>query len=189
MILSDADIADYIQHGLIGLTPFDKDRIQPASIDVLLGPQYRDQKLELECLDLADLPENHTDLQDLSPEGLLLEPGGFILGSTAEVLRLPDDIVGRVEGKSSLGRLGLVVHSTAGYLDPGFEGTVTLEIGNIGRVPLVLHAGMPVAQLAFHTMLSPAHKTYERTGRYQGQRGPTESRYRFSTPQSLSSVH
>lgn len=177
MLLADKDIREYVKNHLIGIDPYDDALVQPASYDVTLGAVYGDPHPEIECIDLADVPTGHIEKATMSAEGLMLEPGGFMLGTTVEQLTLPDDMVGRIEGKSSLGRLGLLVHATAGFLDPGFQGHVTLEIWNAAPWAIVLYPGMTIAQIAFSTMLAPAEKPYGEVGRYQGQHGPTESRY------------
>lgn len=179
MILSDYDILQYqklYEGGL--LSPFDKDQVNPASYDLRLSPVTRwfvkDQKL-----DTMDLRPHTVPYES---EQLLLEPGEFILGATEETVNLPLELAARVEGKSSLGRLGLMVHVTAGYVDPGFVGQVTLEIKNVNSVPIMLYSGMRIAHIAFERMSSVPMKGYDQTGNYQGQQGPTESRYRYDGP-------
>lgn len=179
LILSDYDILQYqklYEGGLI--SPFDKAQVNPASYDLRLSAVTRwfvkDQQLDTRNLVGHTVP--------YEGEQFLLEPGEFILGATEETVRLPLELAARVEGKSSLGRLGLMVHVTAGYIDPEFSGQITLEIKNINNVPIVLHAGMRIAQIAFERMSSVPMKGYSQTGHYQGQEGPTESRYRYDGP-------
>ncbi len=177
MILSDYDIQQYqnlMEGGL--MSPFDRDQLNPASYDVRLSSVVRWFDTEIAELDTADLVRHTISHED---ESFILEPGMFVLGSTIEKVRLPMDLVARVEGKSSLGRLGLMVHVTAGYIDPGFEGQITLEIKNVNNIPIRLHWSMRIAQIAFQRMSSAPIKGYDQTGHYQGQEGPTESRYRI----------
>lgn len=181
MLLSDRDIKAEISVGRVQLEPYDEAMIQPSSIDVRLDRWFRvfenhkyphiDPSIEQE--DLTRLLETEGD------EPFILHPGEFVLGSTYEVVTLPDDIAGRLEGKSSLGRLGLLTHSTAGFIDPGFSGHVTLELSNVATLPITLYPGMKIGQLCLFRLSSPAEYPYgsEKYGsRYQGQRGPTPSR-------------
>ncbi len=181
MLLSDRDIKAEIDVGRVQLEPYDEAMIQPSSIDVRLDRWFRvfenhkyphiDPSIEQE--DLTRLLETEGD------EPFILHPGEFVLGSTYEVVTLPDDIAGRLEGKSSLGRLGLLTHSTAGFIDPGFSGHVTLELSNVATLPITLYPGMKIGQLCLFRLSSPAEYPYgsEKYGsRYQGQRGPTPSR-------------
>lgn len=188
MILSDQEIEDYIKAGTVGLEPFDARRLQPTSVDLTLDrmirvPSRLDPALyetPLTRIDMAAVPEDHTVACVINEEtGLTLSPGSFILGSTRERVRLPNFLAARVEGKSSVGRLGLAIHVTAGFIDPGFDGNVTLEIVNFSPWDLVLHAGMPIGQICFMTC-TPPRKDYSATGHYMGQRGPTESRYKIT---------
>lgn len=158
------------------ISPFDREQINPASYDLRLHYMTRwfDRTMKLDTADL----EEHTFPYEIE-DFVLLEPDEFILGCTQERVSLPADLVARVEGKSSLGRLGLMVHVTAGYIDPGFDGQVTLEIKNVNRVPIKLYAGMRIGQIAFERMSSVPIKDYNQTGHYQGQEGPTESRYKY----------
>ena len=131
--------------------------------------------------DMSHLTEEE-DIDELKP--FVLHPGEFILAATFESVRIPDNIVGRLDGKSSLGRLGLIVHSTAGFVDPGFEGTITLELTNISNLPITLYAMMPVSQISFMYLSTPAEKPYGgNRSKYQGQRGPQPSRYHLNYPQ------
>jgi len=163
MLLSDGDIKRQIEAGRIGLEPLSLELMQPSSIDVRLDRFFR----------LTRFVEVESD------EAFILHPGEFVLGSTFEYVRLPDDIAARLEGKSSLGRLGLLTHSTAGFVDPGFEGHVTLELSNVATLPIKLWPGMKIGQLCFFQLSSASENPYgsEKYGsRYQGQRGPTASR-------------
>ena len=181
MLLSDRDIKAEISAGRVEIEPYDEGMIQPSSIDVRLDRWFRvfenhkyphiDPSVEQE--DLTRLLETEGD------EAFILHPGEFVLGSTFEVVTLPDDVAGRLEGKSSLGRLGLLTHSTAGFIDPGFSGHVTLELSNVATLPIKLYPGMKIGQLCLFRLSSPAEYPYgsEKYGsRYQGQRGPTPSR-------------
>ena len=181
MLLSDRDIKAEIDSERVRLEPYDPGMIQPSSIDVRLDKYFRlfdNHKYPVidPSLDQADL----TRLVEVDPaEGFVLHPGEFVLGSTLETVSLPDDLAARVEGKSSLGRLGLMTHATAGFVDPGFSGHVTLELSNVATLPIILWPGMKVGQLCFFRLTSPAENPYgsEKYGsHYQGQRGPTASR-------------
>lgn len=167
-----------MSRGAIVFDPPDNIDVQPASVDVTLGRGFR--IFDTDCfpeIDLAEDIEGHTTLVD-SPS-FWLHPGEFALGCTEAVVKINGDVIGRVEGKSSLGRLGIQVHSTAGYIDPGFEGHVTLELLNTSPVAIKLYVGMKVAQISFAYLYSRPARLYGATGsHYQGQVGPTESRYR-----------
>lgn len=156
--------------------------VQPASIDLRLGDSFRVfHNHRATAIDLRDPPVNLTEEVVVAPgEAFAIHPGEFCLGRTLEWVRIPDDIVARIEGKSSLGRLGLIVHATAGFCDPGFEGTLTLELNNLTRVPILLYPEQPIAQLSFMALDRPALRPYGSPGlgsHYQGQRAATESRY------------
>jgi dCTP deaminase len=156
--------------------------VQPASVDLRLGNSFRVfHNYRASAIDLRDPPTNLTEPITISPEEpFVIHPGEFCLGATLEYVALPDDIVARIEGKSSLGRLGLIVHATAGFCDPGWKGTLTLELNNLTRVPIILHPGLPIAQLSFMTLDAPAQRPYghaELGSHYQGQVEATESRY------------
>lgn len=181
MLLSDRDIRAEITAGRLGLDPFDDGMVQPSSVDVRLDNLFRvfnntrythiDPSLRQD--DLTTLVEPKED------EPFVLHPGEFVLGSTLERCSLPDDLAGRLEGKSSLGRLGLLTHSTAGFIDPGFSGHVTLELSNVATLPIKLWPGMKIGQMCFFQLSSPTERPYgssEYASRYQGQRGPTASR-------------
>lgn len=182
MLLSDQDITAELQAGRVKLEPFDETMVQPASVDVRLDRFFR--VFENHRYPHIDPSADQPDLTSLvETEGedsaFILHPGEFVLASTYEVVTLPDDIAARLEGKSSLGRLGLLTHSTAGFIDPGFSGHVTLELSNVATLPIKLWPGMKIGQLCFFRLSSPSLHPYgsAKTGnRYQGQRGPTPSR-------------
>lgn len=184
MILSDADIRDRIENGELEIDPIeDPDKqFQPASVDLRLGHEFVVYKLpHVSCIDTADhsTAEGYTDTVTVDEEeGFILHPGEFVLGSTLEWVRIPNDLVARVEGRSSIGRLAVVVHATAGFIDPGFEGRITLELSNLGRVAVKLHPGMRISQLVFNRMTSPADRPYGpgRGSKYFGQEGPVTSK-------------
>jgi dCTP deaminase len=181
VLLSDRDILAEIHDERVRLEPFDAAMVQPSSVDVRLDRFFR--VFENHRYPHIDPAEEQPDLTRLvEPEGkepFILHPGEFVLGSTYERVSLPDDVAARLEGKSSLGRLGLLTHSTAGFIDPGFSGHVTLELSNVATLPIKLWPGMKIGQLAFFRLSTPAEHPYgsEKYGsRYQGQRGPTPSR-------------
>lgn len=181
MLLCDRDLHQAITTGRLGVTPYDEGLLQPASIDVRLDDQFR--VFESHRYPHIDPAREQVDLtrlvQPAPGEPFVLHPGEFVLASTLERVSLPDDLAARLEGKSSLGRLGLVTHSTAGFIDPGFEGHITLELSNVAGLPLLLWPGMRVGQLAVSRMTGPAEHPYGsvvRGSRYQGQEGPTVSR-------------
>ncbi len=181
MLLSDRDLLTEIDNQRVAIEPFDPEMIQPSSIDVRLDRWFR--VFENHRYPHIDPSIEQADLTRLiEPDGddpFILHPGEFVLGSTLEVISLPDDIAGRLEGKSSLGRLGLLTHSTAGFIDPGFSGHITLELSNVATLPIKLFPGMKIGQLCLFRLSSPADHPYgsEKYGsRYQGQRGPTPSR-------------
>ena len=181
MLLSDRDIMAEVAADRVQIDPYDEGMIQPSSIDVRLDRWFR--VFENHKYPHIDPSVEQPDLTRLiEPEGdepFILHPGEFVLGSTFEVVTLPDDVAGRLEGKSSLGRLGLLTHSTAGFIDPGFSGHVTLELSNVATLPITLYPGMKIGQLCLFRLSSPTEHPYgsEKYGsRYQGQRGPTPSR-------------
>lgn len=181
MLLSDRDIRAELEVGRVALEPYDEAMLQPSSVDVRLDKMFR--VFENHRYPHIDPRENQPDLTRLvepdADEAFVLHPGEFVLGSTYEVVSLPDDIAGRLEGKSSLGRLGLLTHSTAGFIDPGFSGHVTLELSNVANLPILLYPGMKIGQLCLFRLSSPAEHPYgsDKYGsRYQGQRGPTPSK-------------
>jgi len=181
VLLSDKDIRDEIESGRVGIDPYDPQMVQPSSIDVRLDRFFR--VFENHKYPHIDPSIEQPDLTRLvEPDGddaFILHPGEFALASTYEVITLPHDLASRLEGKSSLGRLGLLTHSTAGFIDPGFSGHVTLELSNVATLPIKLYPGMKIGQLCLFRLSSPAEHPYgsEKYGsRYQGQRGPTPSR-------------
>jgi dCTP deaminase len=181
-VLSDGTIRRLIAEGRVRVEPFDDSMVQPASIDLRLGSSFRVfHNHRITAIDLADPPKNITELVEIDPtDSFVIHPGEFVLGSTQEHVELPDDVVARIEGKSSLGRLGLIVHATAGFVDPGFKGTLTLEITNLTRVPIILWPGKPIAQLSFMALDQPAQRPYghpDLGSHYHGQVDATESRY------------
>ena len=181
VLLSDRDIRSELSEGRVVLDPYDAEMIQPSSVDVRLDRYFR--VFENHRYPHIDPAEDQPDLtRPVEPEGsepFILHPGEFVLGSTYEIVTLPDDVAARLEGKSSLGRLGLLTHSTAGFIDPGFSGHVTLELSNVATLPIKLWPGMKIGQLCFFRLSSPAENPYGSAkygSRYQGQRGPTQSR-------------
>ena len=181
MLLSDRDIRAEISTGRVGLDPWDPTMVQPSSVDVRLDRYFRlFDNHKYPFIDPAEEQPELTRLVEVDPdEAFILHPGEFVLASTLEQVSLPDDIAARVEGKSSLGRLGLLTHATAGFIDPGFTGHVTLELSNVATLPITLWPGMKIGQLCFFRLSSAAERPYGSgaTGsRYQGQRGPTASR-------------
>ncbi len=180
MILSDHTIREELDAGRIVIDPLDETGLQPSSVDLRLDRWFRvfrnhsmghiDVKTNLE--ELTDLIETNDD------DPFILHPGEFVLGSTLERVEVPDDLVARLEGKSSLGRLGLLIHSTAGFIDPGFVGQVTLELSNVANLPIAIYPGMKIGQISFYQMTTAAEVPYgspELGSKYQGQRGPTAS--------------
>ena len=182
MILSDATIRAEIAAGRIVVEPFDDSMVQPSSIDVRLDDRFLVFRSHTRAV--IDVKEDPTDLTEMvkAPAGepFILHPGEFVLGATAERVALPDDIVGRIEGKSSLGRLGLLIHTTAGFVDAGFEGYLTLELSNVATLPITLYPGMKIGQISFLRMDRPAETPYGAStlgSKYRGQVGPTASQY------------
>jgi dCTP deaminase len=182
MILSDRDIRKGMDAGRIGIEPFDPADVQPSSVDLHCDRYFRTfHNARYPFIDVKKPMDELTELIDVKEdEAFILHPGEFVLGSTLEYVTLPDDLVARLEGKSSLGRLGLLIHSTAGYVDPGFEGHLTLELSNVANLPITIYPGMKIGQISFFTLTSAADNPYGSKGigsKYQGQRGPTPSRY------------
>ena len=187
MVLSDATIARLLAEGRIEIDPYDEALLQPSSVDVRVDRLFRvfhnnrypfiDVKTEqAELTELVEVEDDHP---------FVLHPGEFVLGSTLERIKLPDDLVARLEGKSSLGRLGLLIHSTAGFIDPGWDGHVTLELSNVANLPITIYPGMKIGQISFIRITTPADVPYgsaEVGSKYQGQRGPTPSRYYLNFP-------
>jgi dCTP deaminase len=181
VLLSDRDLLKAIDEGRLGLDPWEPELIQPSSVDVRLDRWFRVfNNLKYTHIDPAKQQDDLTSLVETEPDQpFVLHPGEFVLGSTLEVVSLADDVAARLEGKSSLGRLGLVTHSTAGFIDPGFSGHVTLELSNLANLPITLWPGMKIGQICVFGLSSPAEHPYGSTkygSRYQGQRGPTPSR-------------
>ncbi|MCV7664825.1 dCTP deaminase [Micrococcus luteus] len=181
MLLSDRDIRAELDSGRVGLDPLDPAMVQPASVDVRLDRYFRlFDNHRYAHIDPRQEQDELTRLVEVDPdEAFILHPGEFVLGSTYEQVTLPDDLAARLEGKSSLGRLGLLTHSTAGFIDPGFSGHVTLELSNVATLPITLWPGMKIGQLCFFRLSSAAQSPYgtgANQNRYQGQRGPTASR-------------
>ena len=188
MILSDRSIREAIASGRLGIDPFDPKLVQPSSIDVRLDDKFlvfRNTKRAF-----IDVKQPADDLMEMievgAEEPMFLHPHEFVLGSTIERVRMPDDLVARLEGRSSLGRLGVVIHSTAGFIDPAFEGHVTLEISNLANLPIALYPGMRIGQLSFSMMTTPAEHPYgpARGSKYSGQNLPTASRLYLDFQQS-----
>lgn len=188
VILSDRTLREQLSAGRIVVDPLDESLIQPSSIDVRISNMFRvfrnhtagviDVKQDL--AELTELIEMPTDEHGVGDTPFMLHPGEFVLGSTLERIGVPEDLVGRVEGKSSLGRLGLMIHSTAGFIDAGFDGHITLELANVASLPITLYPGMKIGQVSFMQMSSPAERPYGQGAsgsKYQGQQGPTPSRY------------
>ena len=182
MILSDRDILDQIARGRLTIDPFDEAMVQPASVDLRLDRSFRVfRNTRYTHIDPRQQQDELTDLLMVDEdEPFVLHPGEFVLGSTLERVALPDDLVARLEGKSSLGRLGLLIHSTAGYVDPGWDGYLTLELSNVANLPITIYPGMKIGQISFFRLTTPAAAPYGSAGvrsKYQGQRGPTPSRF------------
>ena len=182
MILSDRSIREQLAAGRLVIDPLDPDCIQPSSVDLHVDRYFRVfLNRTLGFIDVKQDQRELTELVEIEEGGVfMLHPGEFVLGSTAERVRLPDDLVARLEGKSSLGRLGLLIHSTAGFVDAGWDGHLTLELSNVANLPITLYPGMKIGQISFLRMTTPADSPYGSRGvgsKYQGQRGPTPSRY------------
>jgi dCTP deaminase len=181
-VLSDGTIRRLVEDGRIRIDPWDPGMVQPASVDLRLGSSFRVfHNHRITAVDLGDPPSELTEQVVVEDGGtFVIHPGEFCLGRTEEWVELPDDVVARIEGKSSLGRLGLVVHATAGFCDPGWKGTLTLELANFNSVPIILRPGLPIAQLSFMALDRPAERPYghpELGSHYHGQVEATESRY------------
>jgi dCTP deaminase len=182
VILSDRSLREALAAGRIVIDPLDEACIQPSSIDVKLDRLFRVFRNHTAgVIDVKQDMRDLTELVEIADDGVfMLHPGEFVLGSTLERVAVPDDLVARIEGKSSLGRLGLLIHSTAGFIDAGFDGHVTLELANVANLPITLYPGMKIGQISFLKMTTPADKPYgagASGSKYQGQRGPTPSRY------------
>ncbi len=185
MILSDKDIKEALKKGQISIEPLlDAElQIQPSSVDLRLGNEFRLFKyVEMPFIDPRNKANTSFEITELRSikdgERFIVHPGDFLLGTTLEYIKVPADMVARLEGRSSMGRLGLIIHSTAGYIDPGFEGKITLEISNLGKMPVALYAKMRICQIVFEKMTSPAERPYGagRGSKYQKQEHPEESK-------------
>jgi dCTP deaminase len=182
VVLSDRTIRRQLAEGRIGIDPYDESLLQPSSVDVRVDRYFRVfRNSRYPYIDVKQAQEELTELVEVEDETpFILHPGEFVLGSTLERIRLPDDLVARLEGKSSLGRLGLLIHSTAGFIDPGWDGHVTLELSNVANLPITIYHGMKIGQVSFVQMSEAAEHPYGSGGlgsKYQGQKGPTPSRY------------
>jgi dCTP deaminase len=181
VVLSDRTIRRLLDEGRIEIDPYDESLLQPSSVDVRVDRYFRVfHNARYPFIDVREPQEDLTELLEADTGPFILHPGEFVLGSTLERIRLPDDLVARLEGKSSLGRLGLLIHSTAGFIDPGWDGHVTLELSNVANLPITIYPGMKIGQLSFVQLSEPAESPYGSGGlgsKYQGQKGPTPSRY------------
>jgi dCTP deaminase len=181
-VLSDRDIRAALQAGRVRIDPYDATCLQPSSVDLHLDADFR--VFRNNRYPYIDVRASQPDLTELvsirEDEPFILHPNEFVLGQTLEWVELPDDLVARLEGKSSLGRLGLLIHSTAGYVDPGWKGNLTLELSNVANLPIALYRGMKIGQISFFKMSSPVERPYgsrELGSKYQGQSSPTESQF------------
>src|SRR6266508_442807 len=182
MVLSDRTISRLLDEGRIEIEPYDASLLQPSSVDVRVDRFFRVfHNARYPFIDVKEEQEDLTELAEIDDgRPFILHPGEFVLGSTLERVTLPDDLVARLEGKSSLGRLGLLIHSTAGFIDPGWDGHVTLELSNVANLPITIYVGMKIGQLSFVQLSEPAERPYGAAAlgsKYQGQAGPTPSRY------------
>ncbi len=182
VVLSDRTIREEIESGRIVIDPFESSNVQPSSIDVRVDRQFRVfHNARYPYIDVRQPMDDLTELVEISDdEPFILHPGEFVLGQTLERVTLPDDLVARLEGKSSLGRLGLLIHSTAGFVDSGFSGNLTLELSNVANLPITIYYGMPIGQISFMRMDGPVERPYgsgEAGSKYQGQAEPTPSRF------------
>ena len=182
MVLSDRSIREELDAKRIIIDPLGENCIQPSSVDLHVDRFFRlFRNHSMRAIDVKEDLEELTELVEIAEgEALMLHPGEFILGSTLERVGLPDDLVARLEGKSSLGRLGLLIHSTAGFVDAGWDGHLTLELSNVANLPITVYPGMKIGQISFLRMTTAADQPYGSTSlgsKYQGQRGPTPSRY------------
>ncbi len=182
MVLSDRSIKEALESGRIEIEPLGERCIQPSSVDLHVDQYFRLFRNHTQrVIDVREDQEDLTELVDVGPEApLILHPGEFVLGSTVERVKLPDDLVARLEGKSSLGRLGLLIHSTAGFVDAGWDGHLTLELSNVANLPITLYPGMKIGQISFFEMTTPADQPYGASAlgsKYKNQWGPTPSRY------------
>jgi len=186
MVLSDRTIRAEIEAGRLIFDPFDPSLIQPSSVDVRVDRKFRVfHNARYPYIDVRKPMDDLTELVTIEDddEPFVLHPGEFVLGQTLERVSLPDDLVARLEGKSSIGRLGLLIHSTAGFVDPGFEGNLTLELSNVANLPITIYYGMPIGQISFMRMDSPVENPYGAGApgsKYQGQAEPTPSRFHLN---------
>lgn len=180
MILSDVDIKREVKKKHLVITPYDSSFVQPASYDVKLGSEVRIFKnLTIAFLDLKEDSKDFMELVRIkNGKPFIIHPGEFVLGSSVKKVKIPRDMIARLDGKSSLGRLGIIIHATAGYIDPGFRGYLTLEMTNVSNIPIALYPGMKIGQVSFMRLETPAEMPYgnERGSKYQNQKGPTASR-------------
>jgi dCTP deaminase len=182
MVLSDRTIARLLAEGRIEIDPYEDELLQPSSVDVRVDRYFRVfHNNRYPFIDVREEQEDLTELVEITEDrAFILHPGEFVLGSTLERIRLPDDLVARLDGKSSLGRLGLLIHSTAGFVDPGWNGHVTLELSNVANLPVTIYPGMKIGQISFVQLSEAAAAPYgssELGSKYQDQRGPTASKY------------
>ena len=182
MVLSDRTIREQIESGRIVIDPFEPSNVQPSSVDLRADRQFRVfHNARYPYIDVRQPMDDLTELVEISgEEPFILHPGEFVLGQTLERVTLPDDLVARLEGKSSLGRLGLLIHSTAGFVDSGFSGNLTLELSNVANLPITIYHGMPIGQISFMRMDGPVERPYgsgDTGSKYQGQAEPTPSRF------------
>jgi len=187
VVLSDRTIRAEIDSGRLVFDPYDPELVQPSSVDVRVDRSFRVfHNARYPFIDVRRPMEDLTELVTVEPEEpFILHPGEFVLGQTLERVSLPDDLVARLEGKSSLGRLGLLIHSTAGFVDAGFEGNLTLELSNVANLPITIYHGMPIGQISFMRMDGPVENPYgsrETRSKYQGQAEPTPSRFHLNFP-------
>ena len=182
MVLADRTIRRLVAEGRIEVDPFDEALIQPSSVDVRVDRLFRVfHNARYPYIDVREPQDDLTELVEIDDDSpFILHPGEFVLAATLERVALPDDLVARLEGKSSLGRLGLLIHSTAGFVDSGFSGNLTLELSNVANLPITIYYGMKIGQLSFVQMTEAAETPYGAAGvgsKYQGQKGPVPSRY------------
>jgi dCTP deaminase len=192
MVLSDRSIRAEIEAGRVVIDPYDPGLVQPSSIDVRVDRRFRVfQNSRYPYIDVRQAMEDLTELVEVEgEEPFILHPGEFVLGQTLERVTLPNDLVARLEGKSSLGRLGLLIHSTAGFVDSGFSGNLTLELSNVANLPITIYHGMPIGQISFMRMDSPVERPYgsgDTGSKYQGQGEPTPSRFYLNFERARSS--
>jgi dCTP deaminase len=185
VVLSDRTIREEIDSGRIVIDPFEASNVQPSSVDVRVDRKFRVfHNARYPYIDVRQPMDDLTELVEISDdEPFILHPGEFVLGQTLERVTLPDDLVARLEGKSSLGRLGLLIHSTAGFVDSGFSGNLTLELSNVANLPITIYYGMPIGQISFMRMDGPVERpcgSGEAGSKYQGQAEPTPSRFHLN---------